>query len=105
MIEPSDLRQAIAYADGVRIITPSITACPPTIKSRSTAKTEWMNRSILVEVLFFMFLLRAPVLDAQNPQSAIQNPKSKRRLFSCLRGRIIGTPRSNGAKSVGVKFF
>src|SRR2546428_765510 len=34
-IVPSALRTAIAYAFGVRIITPSITAWPPTIKSLS----------------------------------------------------------------------
>src|SRR5688500_8436634 len=54
-IEPSDFRHAIAYADGVRIITPSITAWPPTIRSRSIANTVWTNRSVLLEVLF-MFL-------------------------------------------------
>jgi hypothetical protein len=56
-IEPSDFRQAIAYADGVRIITPSITACPPTIKSRSTAKTVWIKRSILGDVFLLILLL------------------------------------------------
>src|SRR5215831_6795568 len=34
-IVPSALRTAIAYAFGVRIMTPSMTAWPPTIKSRS----------------------------------------------------------------------
>jgi hypothetical protein len=34
-IVPSALRTATAYAFGVRIMTPSITACPPTIKSLS----------------------------------------------------------------------
>src|SRR5713226_9134799 len=34
-IVPSALRTAIAYALGVRIITPSITAWPPTIRSLS----------------------------------------------------------------------
>src|SRR5690242_6190756 len=34
-IVPSALRTAIAYALGVRIMTPSITAWPPTIRSRS----------------------------------------------------------------------
>src|ERR1041385_5391423 len=34
-IVPSGLRTAMAYAFGVRIITPSMTACPPTIRSLS----------------------------------------------------------------------
>src|SRR6185369_11965314 len=32
---PSGLRTAMAYAFGVRIMTPSMTAWPPTIRSRS----------------------------------------------------------------------
>ena len=45
--------QAMAYADGVRIITPSITAWPPTIRSRSSENNPCMNFNFRrVDLLF-----------------------------------------------------
>src|SRR5258708_1817668 len=56
-VESSDRRHAMAYADGVRIITPSITAWPPTMRSRSRANIVWMSLSFRAVDLFFITLV------------------------------------------------